>query len=53
MSRYEWERGEFTIPAAAWPAFKKRLIDAHNAEVEKRFTLAADLHGLVLLAGNG
>lgn len=40
MSRYEWERGEFTLPSAAYPKFRKELITAWNTWQEEIYKTA-------------
>lgn len=44
MSRYEFERGEITIPSAEWAAFKKAVREAYNRTAQKRLGLALQLH---------
>ena len=44
MSRYEYERGEFKLPAGEWAAFKKRLLQAHERFREEVLTFAEQIH---------
>jgi len=44
MSCYEWERGDIKLPKAAWPGFRKALIQAHNDEKMKLFNSAVIAH---------
>lgn len=44
MSRYEWEHGEFVIPAAEWAGLKKMVRNAYNREREALQRYAKELH---------
>lgn len=51
MSRYEWERGEFSIPTAEWAGFKAKIREAMNELHVRQFEIAKKLHErLVVLA---
>lgn len=44
MSNYEWERGEFRIPAAEWAGFKASVREAVNRQNALAFDAALKLH---------
>jgi hypothetical protein len=44
MSRYEFERGEITIPSAEWAGFKQKLREASNRTAVRRLELATKLY---------
>jgi hypothetical protein len=44
MSRYEWERGEFKLPAAEYRNLKKRIVNAANQYAEKVFEKTLELY---------
>jgi hypothetical protein len=44
MSRNEWERGTFKIPAAEWAELKKKVRDADNAAKTDAYALAVALY---------
>ncbi len=44
MSRYEWEAGEIRIPASAWPAFRKSLLEEWNRQQKRVLGLAEDAY---------
>jgi hypothetical protein len=53
MSKYEWERGTIVIPADAWSAFRRVLVEKWNAEQERLLVLAQTLRGEVEKAAKG
>jgi hypothetical protein len=53
MSKYEWERGDIVIPTDQWVAFRRKIIEAHNREQERLFTLATTVLARVKLAAKG
>jgi hypothetical protein len=53
MSKYEWERGTIVIPASAWPAFRRGLIEKWNADQERLFALAQTMRREVEAAAKG
>jgi hypothetical protein len=44
MSKYEWEAGEIRIPANAWPAFRKALLEEWNRQQQRVLALAEDAY---------
>jgi len=53
MSKSEWEAGSLVIPAAAWPTFRRSLIEKWNAEQDRLLQLAVKLRGEVDAAAKG
>lgn len=44
MSRYEWEEGEFTIPAAEWSRVKKDIRSRVNDASARSYVIAEDIY---------
>jgi len=44
MSKRAWEAGEIRIPAGAWPAFRKALLDEWNRQQQHVLALAEDAY---------
>lgn len=53
MSCYDWESGTITIPAKAWPAFKKALRDGFNKIAEQDLVILGRIHAAVTAAIKG
>lgn len=53
MSKSEWEAGSIVIPAAAWPTFRRTLIEKWNAEQDRLLALAQTMRGEVEKAAKG
>jgi hypothetical protein len=53
MSCYEWEKGQFKIPAAQWASLKERVREAHNVLVDQVNEMAREAHRKGLLAVKG
>lgn len=53
MSCYDWERGTIKIPASAWAAFRKGLIQKWNEQLAKDFDLACKAHDAAKAAAKG
>jgi len=53
MSRYEWERGTILIPSDQWVAFRRKIIEAHNAEELRLFKLAEAVLATVKIQAKG
>lgn len=61
MSRYEWERGEFTLPSRtpkgkkglAYASFKRRWRDIVAAYRAKSYDIGLELHRRLVEAGKG
>lgn len=48
MSRYEWEKGEFVLPAAEWAGFKSSIRNAVNRSNAVKFEGALKLHAALV-----
>lgn len=53
MSCFEWEQGQFRIPAKCWPALKKALRAAYNKGLAADLTLANQVIAKVKAAHKG
>lgn len=53
MSKSEWEAGSIVIPTAAWPTFRRTLIEKWNAEQDRLLQLAIKLRAEVDAAAKG
>lgn len=53
MSKYESEHGSIVIPTDQWVAFRKGIIEAHNAEQERLFALATSVLARVKAEAKG
>ena len=53
MSRYEWERGEFTIPSAEWAGFKAKIRDEMNELHVRQFDIAKKLYDRLIVLAKG
>jgi hypothetical protein len=53
MSKSEWESGSIVIPAVAWPAFRRTLIEKWNADQDRLLQLAVKMRAEVEAAAKG
>lgn len=53
MSRYEWERGEITIPRAAWSGLKAAVRAKHNEMQRSRHGKAIRVYDALIKASSG
>jgi len=53
MSKYEWERGTIVIPAGAWSAFRRGLVEKWNADQLRLLALAVSMRTEVEKAAKG
>jgi hypothetical protein len=53
MSKYEWERGTIVIPAGAWSAFRRGLVEKWNEDQLRLYALATSLRAEVEKAAKG